>query len=120
MDPWYQLEGDLFKQGNLVSVYSLEESCPTAANCLYFDISISLMLCFHYIILVGICAMMVDWLFECSFIECQDLHGGRMNLMEFSFYSCYLHLFFLFITIICNFGLILLRGARPYMLIFGL
>ena len=86
MDPWSQLEGDMFKRGRLDDVYSWEESCPTAANCLYFEISISLTLCFHYIILFGICAMMDDWLFECSCIECQDLHGGTMNLMEFSFY----------------------------------
>ena len=46
-----------------------EESCPAAANCLYFEISISLMLCFHYIIFFGICAMIDDWLFECSCIE---------------------------------------------------
>ena len=90
MDPWSQLGGDLFKRGRIDGVYGSEESCPAAASCLYFEISISLMLCFHYIILFGICAMMADWLFECSCIECQDIHGGRMNLMEFSFYSCYL------------------------------
>ena len=70
MDPWYQLGGDLFKRGRLDNVYDWEESCPTATSCLYFEISISLMLCFHYIILFGICAMMADWLFECSCIEC--------------------------------------------------
>ena len=90
VDPWSQLEGDLFKRGRLDGVYNLEESCPAAASCLYFEISISLMLCFHYIILFGICAMMDDWLFEYSCIGFQDLHGGKMNLMEFSFYSCYL------------------------------
>jgi len=81
VDPWSQLGGDLFKRGRLDGVYGWEESCPAAASCLYFEISISLMLCFHYIILFGICAMMVDWLFECSCIECQDMHGGRMNLI---------------------------------------
>ena len=98
MDPRSQLGGDLFKRGRLDGVYGWEESCPAAASCLYFEISIYLMLCFHYIILFGICALMVfaicamisDWLFECSCIECQDLHGGRMNLIEFSFYSGYL------------------------------
>ena len=90
MDPSSQLGGDLVKRGRLDGVYISEESFPATATCLYFEIRISLMLCFHYIILFSICAMMADWLFECSCIECQDLHGGRMNLMEFSFYSCYL------------------------------
>ena len=81
MDPWSHLEGDLFKRGRLDSVYGWEESCPAKASCPYFEISIYVMLCFHYIILFGICAMMDDWLFECSCIECQDLHGGRMNLI---------------------------------------
>ena len=64
MDPWSNIGGDLFKRGRLDGVYGWEESCPVAANCLYFEISISLMLCFHYIILFHICAMMVDCLFE--------------------------------------------------------
>ena len=81
MDPWYQLGSDLFKRGRLDGVYDWEESCPAATSCQYFEISISLMLCFHYIILFGICTMMADWLFECSCIECKDLHGGRMNLI---------------------------------------
>ena len=99
MDPWSYLWGDLFKQGRLDGVYSWEESCPVAASCPYFEISISLMLCFHYISLFGICAMVDDWFFECSCIECQDLHVGRMNFyvvrlvpynMELSFYARYL------------------------------
>ena len=90
MDPWYHLRGDLFKRGRLDGVYEWEESCPAIANCPYLEISIYVMLCFHYIILFGICVMMADWLFESSCIECQDLHGTRMNLMEFSLYSCYL------------------------------
>ena len=81
MDIWYHLMGDLFKQGRIDSVNGWEESFPAATSCLYFEISISLMLCFHYLILFGICAMMADWLFECSCIECQNLHGGRMNLI---------------------------------------
>ena len=81
MDPWSQLGGDLFKRGRLDDVYGWEGSCPAAASGPYFEISISLMLCFYYIILFGICAMMVDWLFECSCIEFQDLHGERMNLI---------------------------------------
>ena len=68
VDPWSQLGGDMFKGGMLDGVYGLEESCPATTNCPYFEISISLMLCFHYIILFGICAMMADWLFECSCI----------------------------------------------------
>ena len=81
MDPWSYLGGDLFKRGRLDSVYSWKESCPVAANCPYFEISIFVMLCFHYIILFGICAMIVDWLFEFSCIEFQDLHEERINLI---------------------------------------
>ena len=81
MDPWSHIGGDMFKQGRIYGFYGWEESCPTAVNCLYFEISISLMLCFNYIILFVICVMMVDWLFEFSCIECQDMHGGRTNLM---------------------------------------
>ena len=62
MDPWSHIGGDLFMRGRLDGVYGWEESCPATASCLYFEISISLMLCFHYIILFGICAMMADWL----------------------------------------------------------
>ena len=69
VDPWSQLGGDLFKRGILDGVYGSKESFPTATNCLYFEISIFLMLCFHYIILFGICAMMADLLLECSCIE---------------------------------------------------
>ena len=50
-------------------------------RCPYFEISISVMLCFHYIILFGIRAMMDYWLFYCSCIEFQDMHGGRMNII---------------------------------------
>ena len=81
VDPWSHLGGDLFKRGRLDDVYGWEEMFPAVASCLYFEISISLMLCFHYIISFGICAMMADWLFECSCIECQDLHVGRMNFI---------------------------------------
>ena len=63
MDPWYDLGGDLFKQGRIDSVYGWEEIRLAAANFPYFEISISLMLCFHYIILFGMCAVMVDCLF---------------------------------------------------------
>ena len=70
MDPWSHLGGDLFKRERLDDVYGWEESCPAVASCLYFEISISIMLCFHYIILFGICVMVDDWLFECSCIEC--------------------------------------------------
>ena len=83
MDPWSQLRGDLLKQVRLDYVYGWEESCPAAAGCPYFEISIYLMLCFHYIIFFGICVMMDDQLFECSCIEFQDLCGGRMNLIQY-------------------------------------
>ena len=79
VDPWSRLGGDLFKRGRIDGVYVWEESCPAAVSCPYFEISISVMLCFYYIILFGICAMMVVWLFECSCIEFHDLHGERMN-----------------------------------------
>ena len=81
MDPWSQLGGDLFKQGRLDNVYGWEEICSVVASCPNFEISISLMLCFHYIILFDIYTMVVDWLFECSCVECQDLHAGCMNLI---------------------------------------
>ena len=70
VDPWSQLGGDLFKRGRLDDFYDWEESCPAAANCPNFEISIYVMLSFHYINLFGICEMMVDWLFEFSCIEC--------------------------------------------------
>ena len=79
MDPWSQLGGDLFQRGMFDDVYSWEESCPAAGICPYFGISISLLLCFHYIILFGICAIIDDILFYFSCIECQALHGGRMS-----------------------------------------
>ena len=81
MDPWSQLRGDLFKRGILDGVYGTEESCRAVASSPYFEISISHMLCFHYIILFGICEMKFDWLFECSCIECQDMDAGRMNFI---------------------------------------
>ena len=74
MDPWSEIGCDLFKQGRLDDVYGWEESCPAVASCPYFEISFSLMLCFHYIILFCILSIMDDWLFECSCIECQDIH----------------------------------------------
>ena len=71
VDPWSHIGGDLLKRGRLDDVYVCEEICPAATSCPYFEISISLMLCFHYIILFGICTMVVDWLFEFPCIEFQ-------------------------------------------------
>ena len=40
VDPWSNLEGDLFKKGRLDCVYNWEEICPTTISCPYIEISI--------------------------------------------------------------------------------